>query len=121
MKHGQKSMGRLHTEYVPIASEERLFFSFGVLYEEPRAAKRTSVECFLCVVVEPLLVWRAVCACHDVLSFVLAELLLQYFGEDFRFTYIFSTLPHCVIDVKEGSNELLLMGLLYTTQSALWK
>jgi len=111
----------LRTEYVPIASEERLLFSFRVLYEEPRAAKRTPVECFLCVLVKPLLVWRVICACHDFLSFVLLESLLQYFDEDFRFTYVFSTLPHCVIDVKKNSNELLSMGLLYITQSALWK
>jgi hypothetical protein len=64
--------------YVPIAPEERLLYPFRVSNGEPRTTERTAIESFLSVVVEPLLVRRAVCVLQHFPNLIFLQALLKH-------------------------------------------
>lgn len=73
------------------------------------------VERFLGIVVQPLLVRRAICFGHDLLGFICFETQLKYLYKDLWLTDILTILPHGVEDVKKDVDEFLSMRFLYST------
>jgi hypothetical protein len=105
--------GILMERYVPVTTKERLLFPLCVVHKEPRAAERAPIESFLGVVIQPLLVRRTVCFRHDVLGLVLLEALLEDLCKDLRLADILAILPHCMENVTEDGDEMLLMCFLH--------
>jgi hypothetical protein len=73
------------------------------------------VERLLGIIVQPLLVWWAVCFGHHFFGFIILEALLEYLYKDLRLTDVLAVLPHCVENVTEDIEELLSMRFLYGT------
>lgn len=90
---------------VPVTSKEGLLGPSCVADPEPRTSESSPVKRLFCVIVKALLERGTICRRQYRLDIVRFEPQSKRFGKHFGYTDVFTVLPHCFEDVKEGGDE----------------